>query len=65
MLMFLIYVKDSHVRWWHDGETLKDGGHKHYLTKLLSLFLHLIFVQKLKFLKNVRLSLLRKVHNKQ
>ena len=35
------------------------------LTKLLSLFLHLIFVQKLKFLKNVRLSLLRRVHNSQ
>ena len=41
MLMFLIYVKDSHVRWWHDGETLKNEGHKHYFAKL-SLLLSLI-----------------------
>ena len=46
MLMFLIYMKDSHVRWWHDGETLKDEGRKHYFAKTFyHYFFNLIFVQ--------------------
>ena len=65
MLMFLIYVKDSHVRWWHDGETLKDEGHKHYFDKTFIIISSFDICTKLKFLKNVCLSLLRRVHNSQ
>ena len=51
MLMFLIYVKDSHVRWWHDSETWKDEGHKHYFDKTFIIISSFDICTKIKILK--------------
>ena len=46
-------MKDSHVRWWHDGETLKDEGHKHYFDKTFIIISYFPFdiCTKIKILK--------------